>query len=198
MRETTGPINSALEHISKLEEPEQFEITPLSYDNFAPGQFDSSGGEGILYIRQVRQAGLLEGLSRVCADIYGDRSRNPLSLSDLLHRLGVDSVVVSALARTEGQPVANKLLDRLSHRLALTAEGHKQFQILKLLYGLNGDQPKTAAEIAALAAMSLKDVKHLFIMMRCRLESQHVKTFVEVTLKSLVGEFIRSPLAIRN
>jgi hypothetical protein len=147
-----------------------------------------------VYIRQVRQATLMEGLGRLLADIYGDRNETPITLSALLHKLGSKSEVVTALASTQGQPVANKLLDRLSHRLALTAEGQKQFQVLKLLYGLSGDQPRSTAEIAAIACLSSKDIRHLSIMMRCRLESEPIRSFVEDTLKLLVKEFAKSAL----
>jgi len=147
-----------------------------------------------IFVRQVRQAMLQTGLSRLLCDIYGDRVPQTTTLYSLLERLGVTARTIAALRKTEGHPVANKFLDRISHRLALTAEGQKQFQILKMLYGLSGERPRSAAEIAATLYLPPKDIKHLSILMRCRLEAEAIRTFTEETLLSLIRTFEQSPL----
>ncbi|MBS1990853.1 MAG: DEAD/DEAH box helicase family protein [Cyanobacteria bacterium SZAS LIN-3] len=150
------------------------------------------------YVRQVRQALVLAGLERVLADIYGERGENRLGLSVLLQRLNFDPTTIKALEKTEGHPLANKLVDRLSHRLALTAEGQKQFQILQMLYGLTGEKPRSVSEIAAGLSTSPKDIKHLSIMMRCRLEAEPIRRFVEDSLQFLVRDFEQSELFARS
>ncbi|MBU6454832.1 MAG: DEAD/DEAH box helicase family protein [Cyanobacteria bacterium REEB67] len=149
---------------------------------------------GPAFLRQVKQAVLQDGLAKLFADIYGDRDFQTSNLADVLQRIGCDGLVSAVLQKTQGHPVANKLIDRLSHRLALTQEGQKQFQVLKLLYGLNGEPPRTVAEVAALSGQTAKDIKHLSIMMRCRLESEQIRVFVEDTLRLLTAEFGQSPL----
>jgi len=159
-----------------------------------PAISSSAALNSTVYVKQVRQALLQDGMAKLLCDIYGDRSAAPLTLFTLLERMGVATKTVNALRQTEGHPVANKFLDRLSHRLALTAEGQKQFQILKMLYGLTGEKPKAVAEIASSLCTSPKDIKHLSILMRCRLEADPIRAYTEDTLLSLVRLFEQSPL----
>ena len=115
-----------------------------------------------VFVRQARQEVLVEGLGRLLADIYGQRQLGDEAsaletsyqqLGTLLENLGYDAMLMVVLRQTYCQPLANKLIDRLTHRLALTAEGQKQFNVIKLQYGLNGDQPVSASDIASMGGM---------------------------------------------
>ena len=154
-----------------------------------------------VFVRQARQELLVEGLGRLLADIYGQRQwpaeMSPLEtsyqqLGFIFESLSFDAMLMVVLRQTYCQPIANKLVDRLAHRLALTAEGQKQFNVIKLQYGLSGDTPVSHADIATMGGMTTKEVKHLSIMMRCRLESDTIRQFVEDTLRLLADEFRNS------